>query len=84
MPGNHTITLQENSIPVKMPCSRIPLSLRENVKNKLDDLEKLKVIEKVTYPTDWINQLVIVEKPDHTLRLCLNPKELNKVIKKET
>lgn len=41
------------------------------------------IIEKVESPTSWCNNLVIVEKPDKSLRLCLDPKELNESIMRE-
>ena len=34
-------------------------------------------------PTDWIHNLVIAQKQDGSLRLCLDPKELNNSIKRE-
>ena len=34
-------------------------------------------------PTEWINSLVIVEKAIGALRICLDPRDLNKVIKRE-
>ncbi|KAK2725150.1 hypothetical protein QYM36_001561 [Artemia franciscana] len=36
----------------------------------------------VTHPTDWVNSLVIVEKPDKSLRICIDPHDLNKAIKR--
>ena len=41
------------------------------------------VLVKVDQPTDWVNSLVIVEKKNGTLQMCLDPKELNKAIKQE-
>ena len=32
----------------------------------------------VDQPTDWVNNLVVVEKCNGSLRLCLDPKDLNK------
>ena len=32
---------------------------------------------------DWVNSLVISEKPNGSLRICLDPKDLNKAIKQE-
>ena len=46
-------------------------------------MEKFGVIEKVEEPTEWLHPLVLVEKPDGKLRLCLDPRNLNKVIKRE-
>lgn len=34
----------------------------------------------VEKPTDWLNNIVIIEKPDKSLRLCLDPQHLNKNI----
>ena len=33
-------------------------------------------------PTDWVNSLVCATKSNGSLRLCLNPKDLNKAIKR--
>lgn len=39
-------------------------------------MEKLRVIEKVTEPTEWVNSLVIVEKSNGNVRVCLDPRNL--------
>ena len=41
------------------------------------------MIEKVTHPTDWVCNIVVVEKSNGKLRLCLDPRNLNKAIKRE-
>ena len=41
------------------------------------------IIVPVDEPTDWVNSLVIREKPNGSLRICLDPKDLNKAIKRE-
>ena len=46
-------------------------------------MERDEIIAKVDKPTNWVNSLVIVEKKDGSLRLCLDPKDLNKVIRRE-
>ena len=38
----------------------------------------------VIKPTPWISSLVIEPKKDGSLRLCLDPKDLNKAIKRKT
>ncbi|GFT07203.1 uncharacterized protein K02A2.6 [Nephila pilipes] len=45
--------------------------------------EKEGIVSKVNKPTDWVQSLVIVEKPNGNQRLCLDPRDLNKVIKRE-
>ena len=34
-------------------------------------------------PTDWVSALLTVEKPNGQLRVCLDPRPLNKAIKRE-
>ena len=42
------------------------------------DLDIIKPVRKLT---DWVNGLVVVEKPNGKLRICLDPRTLNKTIK---
>ncbi|GFO20132.1 Pol polyprotein [Plakobranchus ocellatus] len=46
-------------------------------------MEKLGVIEKQESFTDWVSPMVVVEKPNKSLRICLDPRTLNKAIKIE-
>ena len=43
-------------------------------------MEKLGVIEKMTEPTPWVSQAVVVHKKTGDLRVCIDPKELNKAL----
>ncbi|GBL80157.1 Transposon Ty3-I Gag-Pol polyprotein [Araneus ventricosus] len=76
------ITLKDNAIPVIHPPRRVPQALQPTLKETLDKLEKEKIVSKVNKRTDWVQSLVIVEKPNGNLRLCLDPRDLNKVIKR--
>ena len=40
---------------------------------------EMKVIQAVNEPTNWVNNLVLVEKPDGSLRICIDPKELKAI-----
>ena len=62
------------------PC-RVPLPVKAELKKKIRDLEQAGVIQKVTEPTPWINSMVVVHKPNK-LRVCLDPMDLNKDIKR--
>ncbi|GFT45668.1 transposon Tf2-9 polyprotein [Nephila pilipes] len=77
------ITLKDNSVPVIHPPRRVPQALQPKLKSTLNNLEKEGIVSKVNKPTDWVQSLVIVEKPNGNLRLCLDPRDLNKVIKRE-
>lgn len=68
--------------PVKMPCRKWPIAVQEKVKNELKRLEKLDVVTKVETPTDWISSLVVATKSNGKVRLCIDPKPLNKALKR--
>ena len=46
-------------------------------------MEKKEVIKKIDEPTEWVSLLVIVQKKTGALRICLDPRDLNKAIKRE-
>ncbi len=77
------IELDPTVKPVIHPPRKVPYSLQEKLKDTLDKLEKADVVAKVEQPTDWVQSLVIVEKPNKSLRLCLDPKDLNMAVKRE-
>jgi len=64
------------------PPQRVPEALKEPLKKELDSLVDQGILAKVTEPTDWVNSLVCVPKSTGTLRLCLDPKDLNCAIKR--
>ena len=69
--------------PVVNPPRTVPAALRDRVKEELDDMERRGVVRKVEEPTDWVNSMAIVEKPNGCLRICLDPRHLNKAKKRE-
>ena len=81
--GKYTIKLKANSQPTIQPQRNVPLRLRDKLKATLDDLEKKDIITKVEEPVNWVSNLVIVEKANITLRLCLDPPDLDQAIERE-
>ena len=79
----HHIELKEEASPVVHAPRKVPISLRNRLHKELNKLEKLNIVSKVDEPTDWVNSLVIVEKKTGQLRLCIDPRDLNKNIKRE-
>ncbi|CAB3997530.1 RNA-directed DNA polymerase from transposon BS, partial [Paramuricea clavata] len=68
--------------PVQLPPRKIPESLKQPLREHLDELVKLEVIERVDYPTDWVSAIVVAPKPNGKIRLCLDPRPLNKALKR--
>ena len=81
--GEYHITLRSDAQPTIHPPRKVPLSVMPKLKKTLEQLTQEGVISKVEKATDWVNSLVIVEKKDGSLRLCLDPKELNQSVKRE-
>ncbi|KAK3921197.1 hypothetical protein KUF71_010412 [Frankliniella fusca] len=81
-PGKLKIVLQDACKPKRSIPHRIPSAIRDRLKQALDDQEARGIIRKVKEitPATVINNLVITEKPDNSLRICLDPSELNKVV----
>ena len=76
-----TFVIDPNHPPVQHGPRRIPVTLQKEVKEKIAELEKKGIIQKVTDPTDWISSMVIVSKPGK-IRICLDPRDLNKAIQR--
>ena len=83
LPGEQVLRVQKDARPVVMGNRRISINLRPALQKELTRLEKKGVIEKVTEPTPWLSQLVITPKKDGSLRTCIDPLELNKVLLRE-
>ncbi|XP_041867384.1 uncharacterized protein K02A2.6-like [Melanotaenia boesemani] len=82
-PGECNIHIDPSATPVVYPPRRIPFMLRDRLKQELDSMERDGIIAKVNEPTQWVNGLVVAEKPrTGKLRVCLDPRDLNKAIKR--
>ena len=69
--------------PVIHPPRRVPITLHPNIQEELARMESLDVIEKVTGPTSWVNSMVIITKPNGSLCICIDPRNLNEAIQRE-
>lgn len=80
---DYDIVLKDGMNGSIKPARRIPLSLMGSVKKELNLMVKRGVISKNDGPTDFVSNLVVVEKKNGKLRLCIDPKDLNNAIKRE-
>ena len=76
------MTLKEDAVPIVHAPRRVPLAIQSKLKQTLDDLVNQNVIAEVKTPTDWVSSLVIVEKKNKDLRLCIDTKNLNSNLKR--
>ena len=83
-PGEHTIRLTDNAEPKDYLPRRVPIAMQEKFKAELKRMQDLDVIVSTDEPTEFVNPIVTVEKPDsRKLRICLDPKNLNEHISRE-
>ena len=80
-PGECTIQIDPSVAPVIHPPRKVPLALHEKLSQELTRMEADGIIAKVTEPTQWVNSLVVVETSSK-LRVCPDPRDVNKAIKR--
>ena len=81
--GEYTIRIDPNVQPVQHAPRRVAVALRPQLKETLNTLVEKEVIAPVTTPTPWISSMIAVPKRNGKLRICLDPKDLNKAIQRE-
>ena len=83
-PGKVHLEVESNAVPVIIPPRRIPTALKDKFKEELTKLVKEKIIAPVDQPTLWVNSVVVTTKKSGALRVCVDTRPLNKVLKRET
>ena len=79
----HKIQIDPYATPVVHPPRRVPIALRERLKEELQRMENLGVIKKCVEPTAWVHSLVVAKKKNNKIRVCLDPSNLNRVVMRE-
>ena len=72
-----------NCVPAQKPLSRVPIAMHEQFKKELDSMEQQGIISKFDgqdISPEWLNSFIIIKKPNGSLRICLDPTDLNKEI----
>ena len=85
LPGKYHISIDPSVPPIIVPRRRVPHSKRDPLRKELDRMENVGIIEKFPFnePADWVSSLVCVDKPDGSIRVCLDPRDFNRAIKRE-
>ncbi|XP_058828586.1 uncharacterized protein K02A2.6-like [Topomyia yanbarensis] len=79
--GKFKIEIDDSVTAVQQKARRIPLAYLPELKQKIDDLEKRGIVEPVNKHMEWLSNLVLVKK-GNKMRLCLDPAELNRAVKR--
>ena len=78
------ISMNPNVTPTQAHPHRCPVAKEAKASDAIRDLEKQGILKKVTEPTawiDWISNGVYREKPDGSIRVCIDPSQtINKAI----
>ena len=83
MPGTYTIRTDSSIPPVQHARHKVPMECKEQIEKALQHMEDLQIIMLVTQPTEWVSSITYPCKPNGTLCICLDPKDLNKAIIRE-
>ena len=84
LPGTVHLEVEPDATPVVVPSRRIPTALKESFKKELERLVRDKIIAPVEQPTPWVSSLVVTTKTSGALRISIDPRPLNKALKRET
>ena len=68
--------------PVVLTVRKVPFALKELRKRELDRLVAKGILVPVEVPTDWVSSMVVASKRNGKIRLCIDPKPLNKTLKR--
>ena len=82
-PGVQHLTVDPEVCPRIMASRRIHITIRPQLKGKLERLTAMGVIAPVDEPTPWVSQVVGVKKRSGALSVCIDPHELNKALQRE-
>ena len=79
-PGKVSLEVEPNTEPVIIPRYRCPTALKDKLKEELSKLVDKKIIAPVEQPMPWVNSLVVTTKRSGALRICVDPKHLNRAL----
>ena len=83
LPVTYSMTVDPSVQPVVRPAHRIPVAMQDRVKAELERMQRIGVITPVSQPTDWVSSMVAAHKKGKDeIRLCINPQDLNKALKR--
>ena len=74
----HTIDTNDSK-PICLGYTRIPIHYENAISDEIKKLLRLGIIRESSSP--WRSRIVVVKKPDNSLRMCIDYRKLNEITK---
>ena len=78
----YQIEIDDKIPPVVSRRYNVPPPMQEPLKKNLDWMAHIDVIKKQQDATPWVSNVLCTPKPNGDIRICLNPKPLNKAVRR--
>ena len=80
--GDLHLEIDPNVPRVQLLTRKVPIALKEKLKEEINRLEGLNIITPVNVPTSWISATVVTLKKNGNVRLYVDPKPINRALKR--
>ena len=80
MKGEYDIKTNPTVPAVQHGRQKVPIEYKEEIEKELAEMVWQRIITKQTEPTPWVSSLMYPKKANSKLRICLDPKDMNKAI----
>ena len=81
LPGQYHIKLKTDVRPVQHAPRKVPVHLKPQLQEHLQQLEQKGVIARVTEPSEWISSIMVGQKLNKLI-VCLDPKDLHQALER--
>ena len=94
LPNKVHLEVDSSVSPVVHPPRKIPVAMLEPAREKLKEMEKDGIIVKEEEPTPWVSSMLVIDKrkvnnqgkytppSKNDVRICIDPRDLNKALKR--
>lgn len=79
----YSLAMKDDAAPIVMPPRKVPHALRRPLREELARMDTEGIICRMEEASDWVSPLVIVRKKDGRLRICMDPRYINRSLKRE-
>ena len=84
LPGEVHLEVDHSVKPVITPTRRVLIALKKDFRDKLTRYIEQGIVAPVDKLIPWVRSLAVATKKSGALRVCINPRPLNKALKRET